>query len=384
MYDLQAYHDVVFTAFYGGVTVFYLVVCLYLLFRRGNAFSHTVQSPREVRYWAAAVVGFLALSNVWWVVLEDVCDDLLLRNAIGQGLDGVFLLSTMMSLQLRMLQDRRRPLWTVALAVVPVVVIAVVFGLILRNPSFVWMLAFYIFLLLVSFSTYMIFAVRQYSRWLRDNYADLENKEAGLSLVLVGGVILFYFSYLFNFGETWSEYLSMAFAVLFVIIALWRVELLQNLDTADARTLNEDEASEVPTLPAEEPAGETASVTSRSAALPSNIADLLQERCVAGLLYLRSDLTLEQLSRAIGTNRTYLSHYFTQQGITYNAYINRLRVEHFIRLYRESLSQPQLGTVTAQQLAFDCGFRSYRTFSDAFKLFMGQTVTVWMKRQQHI
>ena len=33
----------------------------------------------------------------------------------------------------------------------------------------------------------------------------------------------------------------------------------------------------------------------------------------------------------------------------------------------------------AQQLALESGFSSYRTFSDAFKRKMGQSVTVWIK-----
>ena len=89
------------------------------------------------------------------------------------------------------------------------------------------------------------------------------------------------------------------------------------------------------------------------------------------------DLTLQQLSLAIGKNRTYLGAYFTQQGITYNAYINRLRIEHFIRLYKEAKDSTQ--PITAKKLAEQSGFRSYITFSSAFKNFIGMTVTEWMK-----
>ena len=68
---------------------------------------------------------------------------------------------------------------------------------------------------------------------------------------------------------------------------------------------------------------------------------------------------------------------FTQQGITYNAYINRLRIEHFVRLYNETKDSTQ--PITAKKLAQKSGFRSYITFSSAFKLYMGTTVTKWMK-----
>ena len=92
---------------------------------------------------------------------------------------------------------------------------------------------------------------------------------------------------------------------------------------------------------------------------------------------MQHDLTLLQLAQILGTNRYYLSQYFSQQGITYNAYINNLRINHFMSLYREAAAANQ--NVTAQQLASDSGFRSYSTFSLAFKQRMGQSVSAWMK-----
>jgi len=71
--------------------------------------------------------------------------------------------------------------------------------------------------------------------------------------------------------------------------------------------------------------------------------------------------------------------YFAQQGITYNAYINRLRVDHFMRLYHDSIKSDSPAVAT--QLAQKSGFRSYSTFATAFKYFNGVTVTAWMKTQ---
>ena len=48
---------------------------------------------------------------------------------------------------------------------------------------------------------------------------------------------------------------------------------------------------------------------------------LLQRHCIDEQLYLQHDLNLLQLAKAIGTNRFYLSQYFSQQGTTYNAYL---------------------------------------------------------------
>ena len=88
-------------------------------------------------------------------------------------------------------------------------------------------------------------------------------------------------------------------------------------------------------------------------------------------------MTLTQLAQTIGTNRFYLSQYFSSQGMTYNAYINDLRISHFVSLYHEATTT--LRSFTALQLAYDSGYRSYSTFSLAFKQRMGQTVTAWMR-----
>ena len=104
---------------------------------------------------------------------------------------------------------------------------------------------------------------------------------------------------------------------------------------------------------------------------------MLQKHCIDTQLYLQHDLTITQLAKAIGTNRFYLSQYFSGQGITYNAYINDLRIQHFMRLYREALATKR--SFTAQQLASESGYRSYSTFGIAFKQRMGQTVTAWMR-----
>ena len=117
-----------------------------------------------------------------------------------------------------------------------------------------------------------------------------------------------------------------------------------------------------------------------SVPVPSNIGPLLENKCKAAQLYLQHDLSLTQLAQVIGTNHTYLSKYFAQQGITYNAYINGLRVRHFMHLYHQAVAGHR--AFTAQQLAYESGFHSYSTFSAAFKQNTGMTVTAWTKEPE--
>jgi AraC-like DNA-binding protein len=114
-----------------------------------------------------------------------------------------------------------------------------------------------------------------------------------------------------------------------------------------------------------------------SLSIRNNIGPLLKKHCEDTQLYLQYDISLSQLAQTIGTNRLYLSQHFSTQGTTYNAYINGLRIQHFIKLYHEAVATHQ--PVSAQQLAYQSGFRNYNTFISAFKRIMGMTATEWMK-----
>ena len=114
-----------------------------------------------------------------------------------------------------------------------------------------------------------------------------------------------------------------------------------------------------------------------SLTIPANIGYLLHKYCVTPKLYLQHGLTLTELSERIGTNRTYLSSYLAQQGVSYNSYINRLRIDYFEHVFLKALATDR--PFTAKQLAYRCGFSSYSTFATAFKQFKGQSVTTWIK-----
>ena len=64
----------------------------------------------------------------------------------------------------------------------------------------------------------------------------------------------------------------------------------------------------------------------------------------------------------------------------YNTYINTLRIAHFMRLYQTTIKTRQY--VTAAELSYESGYKSYSTFSVAFKQINGQTVKSWMKQQE--
>ena len=368
MYAEQSIQDLIFLMLYGGIAMLAIAAGVYLWMRQSNAIAPAVTPPKSLRRWTAAFFFMAAISHVWWYVIGIywLSDDRLVRNIICVMLDHITLVPLVIALLLRLLQDQQRRIWPWVMTQTLIIGAAVVgistrsdYGLDLMNNIQLGVIA--------VFSIYYIYALVQYNRWLNENYADLENKQVWHSLLLLVALLIIYETYFTNPGDMPKEYMSQVFTLVIIAFLLWRVEALSEL------TINYGNASKVSMS---EENGMEQSFT-RDLVIPSNIGSMLERHCEATQLYLQHDLTLQQLAIAIGSNRTYLSKYFAQQDITYNSYINRLRILHFMLLYRDSCASSR--SVTAAELALQSGFHSYSTFAAAFKHFNGQTVTTWMK-----
>ena len=150
-------------------------------------------------------------------------------------------------------------------------------------------------------------------------------------------------------------------------LLLWRVETLKDLSTdslASCSAQSDADLSKNPSLKG----------------TAYNIGELLVKHCEDTQLYLRPDLTLTQLSEAIGVNRYYLSQYFASQDTSYYAYIHDLRIGYFVARYRVLAAAHE--PIVAQQLARESGYHSYSTFSVAFKQRMHQNVSIWMSEEK--
>ena len=338
----------VFLMFYASVAMLSLIACCYLLFRRANAIAPDVMSPLRLRRWTAAFFAAMTLCHLWYLPTYYLTS------------------SDDMMLGLVMLQDRRRPLWPVAVMVAPLAV-GNAFSIATRSDTLLPVLFVYFLLMWLGLIIYMIVAIRQYGRWLRDNYANMENKEVWQGFVVMAIFFLVYAIYSLDAGELIYEFSTEVINIVLICYLLWRVETLNDLSfpVNDVEDLNVPDKRGQGISPGE------------SFHIRNSIGSLLQQHCVDKQLYLQHDLTLLQLTQAIGTNRYYLSQYFASQGTTYNDYINDLRINHFVSLYREAVDSQR--SITAQQLALKSGYRSYNTFRNAFKRKTGQSVTAWMR-----
>jgi AraC-like DNA-binding protein len=359
---------------YAVVIATAMMACCYLLFRRGNAFAPEVISPTRLRRWAAVLFAAFALNHIWYMPIFFLTssEDIMMNDLIGGLLDCMTLFPVAIIVLLAMLQDHKRPLWPVAAMVTPIVV-AGAWSVATRSYALLPMVYVYFLLMCMGFIIYMVRALRQYGRWLRDNFADLEYKEVWQSFLVLAIIMLVFAFYVFTSEGPVYQYAMQVIVLVLVCYLLWRVETLSDLSIPFAPT--ESETGDYQSSTAEDN-GEYQQSKGLSQTNRDNIGALLQKHCIDTHLYLQHDLNLLLLAKAIGTNRLYLSQYFSTQGITYNAYINNLRINHFVSLYREAVAASR--PFTAQQLANESGYQSYSTFRHAFKLRMGQNVREWM------
>ena len=363
--------SILYLLLHGAGTAVSVVLFLYLLLCRGKAIAPDITPPARLQRWAAALFGVMAMAHVWWILFYTYSGD---TSSVIYGLlvalDCMALPPVFVGTLLTMLQDRRRPLWPIVVVMTPCAVIAVLQvalpSIDLTTPNKVYGL-----FLVVGFIIYMVVAVRQYGRWLRDNYADLEHKEVWLSLTLLISFVLLLVSYEYTDNYVMSTIVHLAGFPLAGLL-LWRVETLKDL-SIDSLTPQPEQGDDSPDKESEVPLPETKKPSVKGKA--SQIGELLTKHCVDRQLYLQKDLSLAQLSVAVGVNRYYLSQYFTSQGTSYYEYIHDLRIAHFVARYRELAATNEL--VSVQQLAQESGYHSYSTFSVAFKQRMNMSVSAW-------
>ena len=343
--------SILYLQLHGAGTAVCVVLFLSLLLCRGKAIAPDITPPARLRRWAAALFGVMALAHVWWILFYTYSDD---TSSVIYGLlvaiDCMALPPVFVGTLLNMLQDRRRPLWPIVVALAPCAVLAVLQTALpsidLTTPNMVYGLV-----LAVAVIIYMVVAVWQYGRWLRMNYADLEHKEVWFSLTLLTGLMLLLMSYEYTDNYVMSTIAHLTGFPLAGLL-LWRVETLPLLE----ETLEQ-----------------------KPHTIPAHFDQLLAKHCEDTQLYLQPDLTLTQLAQSIGTNRTYLGAYLASQGTSYYAYIHDLRIRYFVARYRELAAAHE--PIVAQKLAQESGYHSYSTFSAAFKQRMHKSVAAWMREE---
>ena len=182
LFENISIETVLFFILYGITGVVPFIAALYLLLRRGNAFMPGVTPPVRLRCWTISFFALLTLAHVWWLLFY-ICYGDMSSNIYASDmssktylvcvmLDGVLLFTTFTGTLLAMLQDRYRPVWPVLVTILPFVVFVSVF-MVYPSELIEQLTNVYMLLLCLLFSVYMVFAIRQYGRWLNDKLCRL-------------------------------------------------------------------------------------------------------------------------------------------------------------------------------------------------------------------
>lgn len=94
----------------------------------------------------------------------------------------------------------------------------------------------------------------------------------------------------------------------------------------------------------------------------------------SGKGYLHSGLTIQEMSKEIGINRTYLSNFINDTYQTnFNGWVNGLRIEE---AKERMINNPD---ISLAEVAEQVGFADLAHFSKQFKAKEGQSPSTWRK-----
>ena len=281
MYD-QIREDPLYIMLYAVVITMAMMASCYLLFRRANAIAPDVTPPLRLRRWTAAFFASLALSHMWYMPLffHTSAEDVRSYDLVGGLLDSLTVIPLEIAVLFVMLQDRQRPLWPIAVMLAPIIVavmlapIIVVSAFSAATLSYDFMLALYVYSLLMCMGLmiYMVRALRQYGRWLRENYADLEHKEVWQSFVVLAIIMLAFVIYALTSEGVVYQYAMRLIIIVLICYLLWRVETLSDLSISQQQS---QMAAELATVESED-----ADHDELPQAIRDKIRTSLQQHCI--------------------------------------------------------------------------------------------------------
>lgn len=105
------------------------------------------------------------------------------------------------------------------------------------------------------------------------------------------------------------------------------------------------------------------------------IHELLKKECEETKLYLQPDLSIAELAKQLGTNRSYLNQFFGSQDTSFYNYINKLRIDHAVSMIKDRQSG-----VSMDEISKMSGFLNPDTFRKAFAEQMGCTPALYIAK----
>lgn len=228
-----------------------------------------------------------------------------------------------------------------------------------------WLLAAFSVVLLVetvALIAYYSVLYRRFARDLRANYSNISRSmlrgiwwlwAIGVANIVIFGFCVAYDSWFWNMLNILANVLT---AIFYIYTSENLMPLPEKEKVAhEEGTKGEDKVCDS-NKEKKDAGGEQKAERNPLEAIP----EALKKHCEDKLLFCNPNLTLNDLALALGTNRTYLSKWFSLNNTNFYNYINALRVVYAATLLEKS-------DVTIGQVQFESGFSSRTTF---YKYFM--------------
>ena len=231
----------------------------------------------------------------------------------------------------------------------------------LQTPACDIFWGMYILFMIISF----ISGIKGYRKYCKDNYSDT----TGLSLKWLTGIPLLLIPVI-----VFDRYVCSVQPGNLILAIISEISILPPivyLAWFAHRQTPADECSVVlndPVSVYSDPSSQQL-----SSEMIEKISLLLETECIQHRAFLDPQLTRSKLAASLGTNNTYLSRYFAQNGTNFNEYINGLRLDYACRMIKESNEE----CISLNKIALSSGFANYRNFSRLFVSHFGVSPTDW-------
>ena len=242
----------------------------------------------------------------------------------------------------------------VSIVLIPFMVLTSAFFI---SPSLSLFEYYWIFIILYALGTIVALIIlgKKYKKHIKNNYSFSEN--IGLTwlnkstLILIACFIAWLTIYLMGASQ-------MGDIIYYLASIIFWSYILQNTSTLIRVEVEDNDEKDLPAEVLEEKEEKESYLFNNSFVEQLNIAMEKDQ------IYLNPRLTITDVANAIGTNRTYLSHYFnsTMQTNFYD-YINNYRIENTSKTLLLTVN-PML---TIDEIAEQSGFNSVSTFRRAFR-----------------
>ncbi len=254
------------------------------------------------------------------------------------------------------------------LGVIPQAALVVLYALDPSNAIIYAALVLAAVLAIITITMVLVYTARR-QHFLTNHYSNTEH--LNVHWVSVAAVICFFITFLYFVTSAIDTWLSDAINNIGTII-LWSILIsyaerhhvlyIVSSDKAAALSSNLQKAEEI--YIKDDPPATARVVIDKDMA--QNLGERFDHAMATDKLYLKPALTLDDICRAIGTNKSYLSCYLNNyKGATFYDYINELRIQEACRIIDEMKQRGQKPSMAS--VATACGFSSQAAFNRCFR-----------------